>query len=303
MHDIGVVYLCRFAEGEAPVRRFLDVLGRREAGEPYDLHVIFKGFPDVPTLSRASALFDGIRFNAIELNDRGYDIGSYAEAARKVANRRLVFFNTFSDILSDNWLLHLNNALNQPRAGIVGATGSWQSRTTGYEVWARYILRRMKLIFSRTAKGSTPAQRTVLSKPSGVRILLAPLSYFYHMIWYPRYPNPHIRTNAFMIDRELFLSLRIPSFDKKEDAYRFESGRHSMTRQIMHRGLRPLVVDRQGAVYDVEHWDMSFTFWRNRQENLLIADNRTKAYSEGSNDFRTLLENSAWRHPRSWLNV
>lgn len=315
MQDLGVVYLYRFAEGEAPVRHFLDVLCRYKTGAPYDLHVIFKGFPDSQALKRAYKLFDGIPFNPIEVDDRGYDIGSYAKAARIATNRRLIFFNTFSVILGDNWLSYFDEALNLPEAGIVGATGSWQARTTGYEARARQILQRLKLIPSDAvsrpdavgqpdaAGKSQPAPRSPRSKRDIMRLVFAPITYFYHLIWYPRYPNPHIRTNAFMVERDLFLSLEFPSFDNKEDAYRFESGRHSMTRQIMRRGLRPLVVDRKGAVYDVEHWDTSLTFWRNQQENLLVSDNRTQDYAEGSSDFRTRLENSAWRHPRSWLNA
>ena len=37
-----------------------------------------------------------------------------------------------------------------------------------------------------------------------------------------RYPNPHIRTNAFMIERDRFLSLTFPLFKKKSDVYKFE---------------------------------------------------------------------------------
>jgi len=316
VQELGVVYLCRFAEGEAPVRHFVDVLRRHAPGAPYDLHVVFKGFPDRATLERAHTLFDGLKINPIEVDDRGYDIGSYVKAARAVANRRLIFLNTFSVILGDNWLSHYNAALDLPRAGIVGATGSWQARTTGYEVQARRILRWLLPdgLFRRaqgsqgaggaqTAGGGRAAPRRPKTFRDFVRYAVAPFAYCYHLLWYPRYPNPHIRTNAFMIERSLFLSLQFPSFAKKEDAYRFESGRQSMTRQIMGNGLRPLVIDRNGAVYDVEEWDASLTFWRRQQENLLIADNRTQDYAEGTDEFRVFLENSAWRHPRSWLNA
>ena len=73
--------------------------------------------------------------------------------------------------------------------------------------------------------------------------------YLLYLYQYGRFPNPHIRTNAFMIERNRFLSLYAPAFKNKEDAYKFESGRRSMTKQIIAQELKPVVVDRNGAVY------------------------------------------------------
>jgi hypothetical protein len=307
--DLGVVYLYRFAEGDAPVRTFLNTMRRHPAGVPYDLHVILKGFPDPLAVKKARSLFDGLGAHFIEMDDTGYDIGSYVKAAKVARNRHLMFLNTFSDILCDNWLAHLSRALDREGVGLAGATGSWQARTTGYEVRARQLLKRAKRkrILSDIPAGSEHKKNTTTKRRKSLRqvlrIVFAPVTFFYHLSHYPRYPNPHIRTNAFMIERALFLSLRMPSFASKENAYRFESGRHSMTRQIIQRGLKPVVVDCQGEVYEVECWNRSGTFWWNSQENLLIADNRTQDFAQGPAEFRVLLENSAWRHPRSWLDV
>ena len=100
VHNIGVIYLYRFAEGEYPVRRFIHSYREHSAGVAHDFHVIFKGFPDRPSLRLAQSLFADIPINAIELADIGYDIGSYVQAAKAVGNKRLIFFNTFSQILA-----------------------------------------------------------------------------------------------------------------------------------------------------------------------------------------------------------
>ena len=307
--SIGVVYLYRYSEGEVPVRLFLEGFRRLPAGAAHDLHVVFKGFPDRRSLDRAIALFEGISINAIEVDDFGYDVGSYLKAARMVSSRRLVFLNTFSVVLSANWLASFSDALDRPGVGIVGATGSWLARPTSYEVQALLLLRSMRRmparLFNRNfaqvdVDYAQAAPRHPTTMREAVRFACAPIAYLNRLRHYPRYPNPHIRTNAFMIERDLFLALRFPRLTTKEQAYQFESGRRSMTNQIIARGLRALVVGRDGQVYEVKEWQRSSTFWNNRQENLLISDNRTRHYEAATPSYKTLLENHAWRHPSSW---
>ncbi len=132
------------------------------------------------------------------------------------------------------------------------------------------------------------------------RYFLSPFGYLYCFVEFGRHPNPHIRTNAFMIERTRFLSLSLPSLKKKGDVYKFESGRRSMTKQIMAQGLNPIVVDRAGNVYSISEWRLSSTFWSNDQVNLIVADNRTAEYAAGNKEFREFLEDSAWVRPWSW---
>lgn len=311
MANTGVVYLYRFAEGDAAVRRFLDGYQRHSPGVEHDLHVILKGFPSRDALSSARALLRSVPVNIIELNDGGYDIGSYFAAAKTVINPQLLFLNTFSEILADNWVAHFDRALAVPGVGLVGATGSWQSGSSGYEAAVFKALRRLKGMHRATGYSQ---QRAALGNGSDIDVvahgrinLRRVLRNLPRMGLYPlrvyefgRHPNPHIRTNAFMVSRDLFLSLRAPAFKRKMDAYKFESGRHSMTKQIMARGLRPIVVDRRGKTYEIPEWKSSSTFWIDVQDNLLVADNQTSNYAAGSSERRKVLKNHAWDSPRAW---
>ena len=103
-----------------------------------------------------------------------------------------------------------------------------------------------------------------------------------------------------MIRRDVFLSLCGMTFERKMDAYRFESGRRSMTKQIMALGLRPVVVDRSGKVYEIPEWKSSSTFWIELQANLLVADNQTSKYAAGSTRRRKILRSYAWERPGAW---
>jgi hypothetical protein len=309
--DIGVVYLYRFAEGAAPVRTFLDCYRTHPAGLEHDLHVILKGFPDRQALAAARALFGSLSVNTIEVDDTGYDVSSYIAAAQSISNPKLLFLNTFSKILADDWLAHFDSALRMPGVGLVGATGSWQSGSTGYEAALFRALRRLKALRDLTNRFHRSApQAGDLAANNGtpdrinVRQVLRNLPrmglYPLRLYEFGRHPNPHIRTNAFMIRRDVFLSLRSMTFKRKIDAYKFESGRHSMTKQIIARGLRPVVVDRSGKTYNISEWKSSSTFWIDLQANLLVADNQTGSYTTGSSERRKALKNHAWDGPSSW---
>ena len=303
MAVIGVIYLYRFAEGELSARTFIESYRAHSAGIEHDLHVILKGFPDEIACAAARALFAPLSAHPIELDDTGYDIGSYLAAARQVANKRLVFLNTFSEILADDWLAHLDAALNRPDVGLVGATGSLQALGSAYEAallrlayWMRHPVRYVGSYFEAAPRSSAGA---ALPRRSwrDVALKIRGLADVYEL---GRYPNPHIRTNAFMIDRERFLSLGRKHFRRKADVYKFESGRHSMTNQLLEAKLKSLVVDRSGRTYSIEDWRSSSTYWTDSQENLMIADNMTRKYALGSKELRQLLEHYAWRPPAAW---
>jgi hypothetical protein len=299
MRDIGVIYLCRFAEGEEPVRRFLRTYRDHAAGVEHDLHVVFKGFTDPTKLEAFRSIFDGIPINAIELDDTGFDLGSYVKAAKAVSNRRVIFLNTFSQIQDVNWLRHFDQAMSAPGVGLAGATGSWQSNAASYERTLKRLMAKIWTLrpFAKPATGDSKPLPLTMQRRSRLRYIFSLVHYIYFVIEYGRHPNPHIRTNAFMVDRAQFVSLYFPSFENKNDAYRFESGRRSLTRQYIARGLHPVVVDRNGKAYAIDQWKASGTFWIDNQVNLLIADNRTCDYAAGAPELRTYLEHIAWVDP------
>lgn len=109
-----------------------------------------------------------------------------------------------------------------------------------------------------------------------------------------RFPNPHIRTSSFMISRELMLDLDWGEVRKKAAAWQLENGPQSITRQVWQRGLKALVVGKDGEAYPQERWYESRTFRSGDQENLLVADNRTREYEEADPVTRRWLAELAW---------
>jgi hypothetical protein len=97
---------------------------------------------------------------------------------------------------------------------------------------------------------------------------------------FPRFPNVHLRSNAFLIERALFIELTEGvSLDSKLDAYRWESGAESFTRKVRARAREVLVVGRNGRGYSPPSWANSGTFRLAAQDNLLIGDNQTRNFA------------------------
>lgn len=95
-------------------------------------------------------------------------------------------------------------------------------------------------------------------------------------------PNVHIRTNGFLIWREDFLAAGFGPLATKRDCNRFEAGPDGLTRQVIARGLIPLVGLRGGQPSPPEDWPGCGGFRSGNQERLLIADNRTRDYQNAS---------------------
>jgi len=105
------------------------------------------------------------------------------------------------------------------------------------------------------------------------------------------FPNPHLRTNAFMLERGSVEAFDWPLVDNHMDAHALECGDHGLTAQI--ESQLCAVVGREG-MYWTKEWRKSRTYRAGEQENLLIADNRTRDYQRADPEMRAYLETLAW---------
>lgn len=276
MRDLCVAHLVRASNGVEPFRRFLDSYRRHPAGAPHDLLIIFKGFADEPATAPFRAVLADTPFHAIEVPDEGFDIGPYRQAALQFDYRYFCFLNSFSTILAEGWLAKLRAAAALPGFGIAGATGSWGSHYTSHvTAWWR------ERSWRRNPKPFSTNSRHVWSS-----LILR---------WkYRPFPNAHVRTNAFLIEREVFLGIKCSDIRQKDQAYEFESGRGGLSEQVRRCGRTAVVVGRDGQIFKKEAWPLSRTFWSADQENLLISDNQTRHYETGNDAVRRDLRKHAW---------
>lgn len=265
---IGVVHLVWAPLGVDPLRAFLRSYHAHDAGVPHELIVVLNGL-DVDTHAQGAtreallAELRGTEHRTMELERAVLDLVAYGEAARRLKHDRLCFLNSYCVIGGEDWLAHLSRALDEPDVGLVGASASWESQAEWSRGKSRYWPYQLATV--RRARRD-----------------------------FPRFPNPHVRTSAFMLDRELVLTAGLGGAHDKRSAYLLESGRRSITRQVADRGLRAVVVGLDGRAHDIPEWPASNTFRSGNQENLLIADNQTRDYQSSSPRRRRRLSRDSW---------
>jgi hypothetical protein len=97
-----------------------------------------------------------------------------------------------------------------------------------------------------------------------------------------------------MISKHDMQKLKFVRNPSRMDTLLFESGKKSMTNQILGMNLEVLVVGKDGKAYEKEEWGESNTFRQGEQQNLLVADNRTNDYYYGDPETRARLAKYAW---------
>jgi hypothetical protein len=271
--DVAVIHLARGVNDPEALARFLKSYHLHSAGFPHELIVAFKGYSDIDLRRQhvEMAMSAGATPMVLDKDD-GFDLAAYRRSAERLRHEYIVCVNSFSEILVDDWLGLLVRALLTPGMGLVGATGSWES------------------ISGTTFRGLSvhpdKAQRWNLS------VLLRGVKEYF---LFPRFPNVHVRSNGFAIRRSHFLSLRWPDdLEHKESLHALESGRSGFTRQIQARGLNVAVVGADGKIYHPSEWSRSRTFRAGDQENLLLADNRTRDFSQANREIRDWLTLTTW---------
>ena len=328
-----MVFLARLADGAEAAQRFLTSYHRFGAGIEHDLVVIYKGDLSKAENCQIRGVFDGTRHIAIEIPDVGFDIDAYLGAARMLTNEYLVLLNTHSEIVAADWLANLFRFASQKDVGVTAAMGSYESIRSSVllfmnAIWKSVGVRHafdptiafyfdfvMRLHHPNwyTSSGGirTPApakrwsiyQRTFRLAACRLRrswlakrgtSLIWPGAAPFDYMQFPAFPNPHVRSNCFMIRRDRFVKFHVSSMGSKVEANLFESGPESMTRSVVRDGLRTIVVDCHGNGYDMEEWPYSSTFRLGDQSGLLIHDNHTRAFASMSVGARATHERITW---------
>jgi hypothetical protein len=254
--EIAVVHLVWAPTGARELKEFLAAYRAHTAGVEHRLAVILNGFDGRgdPRLLEVERILEGVDHEQVVMPHSVLDLSAYRHVAEETDAGLLCFLNSYSRPLVDGWLSQLAAPLSRPDVGLTGTGGSYESAYSAAPFWLRRRRRRD----------------------------------------FDPFPNPHLRTNGFMLGRELMLDLDWSPLSSKAAAWALESGKHSISRQVWERGLDALVVGRDGHAYACERWPGSATFRDGAQRNLLIADNRTLQYDQADAAMKQRLEQMAW---------
>lgn len=261
--------------GVRSAEAFFDHYRRHPAGIRHDLVVGLKGWTNDVDRERVRRWAIGCGASVLDLPDDGFDWGAYFRVAPTLTQTYVLFLNTHSRPIGDGWLDKMVASASRPDSGIVAATGSWGSIASPLPPFE-----------------SNPRQLVVY--PARVAKALYEQATGYRD--FALLPNPHLRSNAFLFRRQLFLDFAHgrPIPPEKRDTHELESGRRGLPRFYRDRRITPLVVARDGAAYEPDRWIDAATFRVPGQPNLLIEDNQTDFYRLADRFRKRRLEKASW---------
>lgn len=299
----AVVYLARMHEGNSSFSRFVESYKKFDAGTTHRLIVIFKGFSSDEQLDLAKSVFEGIKYEAYSVDDSGYDIGAYAKIVEASSYSHYCFLNTHTEIKVYGWLDILFSAMCKERVGLVGSSGSYESlrNSVGLINHVRNGCRNLTIPYDpkidfyfsfvigqscmKWRVGHAGAlqkwiKRRQASVRNWVREFRGKSNPLVDAQKFPPFPNPHIRSNGFLVHRD-WMKLAVPkSIQTKLDACLFESGPQSLTSKIRDAGLEVVLVDKHGHHVGIRDWWRTNTFRLGSQEDLLFHDNQVRSFFE-----------------------
>jgi hypothetical protein len=301
MKKLAVFHLVRKYNDIQMLRDFLVSYANHKSGVEHDLIIIFKGFTNDVDKTAQLELLSPFTYQSYDVSDHGFDITAYISACKHYAQvyLYLCFLNSHSVIQAKNWLKILYDNIIRENVGLVGATGSWQSLSGG---------RRFKIA---CAVGGC-FLKTVLSKSTRKvkkEEICDVYQHFMFLLNFDQFPNVHIRTNSFMISSVLMLEVCHQQIDSKYDAYKFESGKKGLSKTIINKRLKLLMVGSDGQAYEPKSWPNSNIYMNNAQDNLLISDNMTRKYTSRTPEGRNNLRELSWtpRHlfltDEDWIKI
>jgi hypothetical protein len=270
---VRVVHLVWGPLGVSYLQRFIDSYTAHAAGYPHDLVVILNNVDAATHLAAQRALSD-VAHVTWRPTRPVMDLEAYRLVMDELPADVFCFFNSYSRILGSAWLAHYVMALQAPGVGLVGAGASYRS-VREFNPWRA---RGAPLPYLKRVARDVAAARRALK----VRIAFAAP------------PAPFVRTNGFAIATTTRHMLAWPPCGSKWDTWKLEMGKRGLTAQARALGLRPVVIDRWGHIFDLEEWPGSGTYWSGDQEGLLVADNRSDEYLQASAHSRPRLERVNW---------
>lgn len=280
---ICVCYLVRFRKGKkfvedlSSLKKFYFSYCSNKAGIIHKLFILIKG-PMANESIRIIMRILPTNIPIIKLPDEGYDLGSFTEFARHRAESHMFLLNQHSIILTKNWLKIYDTVLKKTKSRIVASTASMASHADFY-----------------TQKISN---QKFCIKHYTINILKKIKAQYYSFI-FPKYPNPHIRTNALLIETSLWLEyFQNLNIKTKLQCHEIESGKKSFYVFLKKKKEKVPIVRNDGK------YVTSFSKWKNfvpfrnfnQKKKLIISDNQTRFYQNANIQKKIELYEISWRN-------
>ncbi|WP_440910901.1 hypothetical protein [Candidatus Pelagibacter sp.] len=268
MNNLAVLYLISVYDDRNNLKKFINNYLKFDSGVNHELIICFKNFDqddDIFTIPELTK----IEFTKVidNKNYNDYDWGSYYRFAKEYSNKVIFFMNCHSRPIVNNWLKFFCDNYNN--RSLLGPAGSFESMVNS------------------ALKG--------LHTKNNFKSIIYTISNFFD---FPLFPNPHIRSNCFMISAENFLKLNFNQKYKykKKGTWINESGRNGMTNQLKKKKFNIFIVNSDGKKFYENEWHLSKTYALEDQSKLIIEDKFSKIFSRMENEQKIKFQKLVWKN-------
>lgn len=262
--NILVSYLCTKYDAKSSFEDFVRNYKKHKPGFKHKLLICYKLIEKkrIDILRKKLKSIKHLEFIDFEKRN-DYDFGSYYRIAKKYTNYNILFLNGHSYPIKKNWLKIIVKHLKKNT--LIGFTGSYQSLFSSLKIKKFYKLYR------------------------NIKNYL-----FYKKNFY-KFPNPHIRTSSFLINSIDFINFnKSKKYKKKEDTWKTESGKNSLTNYFLRKGYNVIIVNSEGKAFKLDRWKQSKTFCNGAQEKILISDKHSRKYILSDSKQRKIFKKLVW---------
>ncbi len=192
-----------------------------------------------------------------------FDFGSYKRIAEIHLDKQILFLNSHSYPICDNWLLKLLNYSDNNV--LIGTSASNESVLDSVKLKKRYKI----------------------------------LSYLFKKFTFKRrfntFPNPHLRTSSFLINGQVFFDyVKNIKIQSKEDTWEIESGKKGLTNYFKNKNYDIYVINSDGKKFTENEWIYSETYCYSKQSKSIISDKHTRKYLDLPEKEQILTQLKAW---------
>ena len=246
---IIVVYLSSKYSKISDLRKFLKSYKKFRAGSKHKLVICFKQLSKKELNKRLSLLKNIDYFvDPIDIND--HEWGSLKRVCQFYFKSYIFFMNDYSYPITSNWLKYFDKL--KKKKMIIGCTAS-KSSNLNNSFYRNHKDNYFKALFK--------------------------IIYFFFKI--PKFPNPHLRSTAFLIKAKDYLDfIKDKNVYYKIQSLTLESGYGGLTNFFKKKKYKIKVLNRFGNLFDLENGIFSKTFASYDQEGLIISDNQTRIYNK-----------------------
>ena len=295
MKLIDVIYLARGVDwGLNAAKTFIESYKKHPAGYPHHLIIAAKAWNTMPEeYQELKRLAEELNAIVIDLPDDGFEFTAYYRCALNLHSDFILCMTSSSVIQADNWLEKFAQKINDNKLlKMIGTCGSW-APTPKYDMieWSQlkkqYTKKDLKYYYDK-----------YLYK---IKCLL---QYIKYKNQFSNFPNYHIRTNAFIIDRNLYIEYFNQKHKPKTkmDCYCYESGKFSLTNYICSNNYKLGILGKDNILYNKKDWNKSRTFCAQDTSNIIIRDKYDTYFKNLSSIKRCIYEKIIWGEYLTQIN-